>query len=270
MLGNGSSGEVVLVHETEHPENLFAIKIISLKYIHRNHLSTQIKREISVMKSLHHDNIVRLYRVLKGGTKLYLVCEYVSGGDLYDKIANLTSLPEPLACKYFVQIVKAIQHCHDNGITHRDLKPENCMVTDDGEKIKVTDFGLSNITSQKYGDMFFTVCGTPHYASPEVLSRIQYNGPLSDIWSLGILLYVMLMGYLPFDDDLHEALRIKIKHAKYVVPRDTVSVEAEDLIRSIIVVDPTKRPSLEQILAHKWIADNSASDDEFSPHESAH
>ncbi|KAG5179466.1 putative serine/threonine protein kinase [Tribonema minus] len=221
MLGNGSSGEVVLVHETEHPENLFAIKIISLKYIHRNHLSTQIKREISVMKSLHHDNIVRLYRVLKGGTKLYLVCEYVSGGDLYDKIANLTSLPEPLACKYFVQIVKAIQHCHDNGITHRDLKPENCMVTDDGEKIKVTDFGLSNITSQKYGDMFFTVCGTPHYASPEC-------------------------------------------------PRDTVSVEAEDLIRSIIVVDPTKRPSLEQILAHKWIADNSASDDEFSPHESAH
>ncbi|KAG5180738.1 kinase-like domain-containing protein [Tribonema minus] len=244
MLGNGSSGEVVLVHETEHPEHLFAIKIISLKYIHRNHLSTQIKREISVMKSLHHDNIVRLYRVLKGGTKLYLVCEYVSGGDLYDKIANLPSLPEPLACKYFVQIVKAIQHCHDNGITHRDLKPENCMVTDDGEKIKVTDFGLSNITSQKYGDI--------------------------DIWSLGILLYVMLMGYLPFDDDLHEALRIKIKHAKFVIPRDTVSVEAEDLIRSIIIVDPTKRPSLEQILAHKWIADNSASDDEFSPRESAH
>ncbi|KAG5191266.1 putative serine/threonine kinase, partial [Tribonema minus] len=251
MLGTGSSGEVVLARETDNPDKLFAIKIILLKYIHRNHLSTQIKREISVMKSLHHDNIVRLYRVLKGGSRLYLVCEYISGGDLFDKISGLTSLPEPLACKYFIQIVKAIQYCHDNGITHRDLKPENCMVTVDDE-IKVTDFGLSNITSQKYGDMFFTVCGTPHYASPEVLSRVQYHGPLSDIWSIGVLLYVMLLGYLPFDDDLHEALRIKIKHAKFVIPKNSMSPEAEDLIRRIIKADPAKRPSLAEILAHDW------------------
>ncbi|KAG5186283.1 putative serine/threonine protein kinase [Tribonema minus] len=265
MLGSGSSGEVVLAHENDDRDTLFAIKIISLKHIHRNHLSTQIKREISAMKSLHHENIVRLFRVLNGGTKLYLVCEYVSGGDLYDKIAAMKSLPETLARKYFKQIVRAIQHCHENGITHRDLKPENCMVTEDGD-IKVADFGLSNITSQQYGDMFFTVCGTPHYASPEVLSRVTYNGPQSDIWSMGVLLYVMVLGYLPFDDDLHEALRVKIKHAKFGLPAHTISSEAEDLIRRILVIDPTKRPTLIQILEHSWLtdADDGTEDDEFS------
>jgi serine/threonine protein kinase len=260
LLGSGSSGEVVLVHETENANNLFAIKIISLKYIHRNHLSTQVKREITAMKSLNHENIVRMHRVLKGGSKLYMVCEYVSGGDLYDKITGMQCLPEKLASKYFLQICKAVQHCHANGITHRDIKPENCMVTDDGENIKVTDFGLSNITSQKHGDVFFTVCGTPHYASPEVLSRVKYNGPMSDIWSMGVVLYVMLLGYLPFDNDLHDALRVKIKHANFTIPGNTISPEAEDLIRKILVVDPLKRPSLQQMIEHEWLSEPSSTD----------
>ncbi|KAG5186403.1 kinase-like domain-containing protein [Tribonema minus] len=249
-LGIGSSGEVVLAEDCR-DGSLYAVKIIPIQYIHTNHLSNQLKREKQAMKSLQHPNIVSLHRVLKGGSKLHLVCEYVPGGDLFDKIISQSRLPEEDAKRYFGEIVSAIAHCHASGISHRDIKPENCLMTHD-DHIKVTDFGLSNVKSEYHEDMFYTVCGTPNYAAPEVLSRIKYKGPVADIWSLGVLLYVMLIGMLPFDEEAPEHLWSKIKHAEFSIPEDSISEEAEDLINMILVADPVSRPNLDAVLAHPW------------------
>lgn len=258
-LGTGSSGEVVLVEDVR-DGLLYAVKIVPVQYIHKNRLSNQLKREIQAMTSLQHPNIVKLHRVLKGGSKLFLVCDYVSGGDLFEKIVDQTYLPEPDAKRYFKEIVSAIAHCHNAGISHRDIKPENFLMTED-DHIKVADFGLSNVRSEQMNDIFVTVCGTPNYAAPEVLSRVKYKGPVADIWSLGVLLYVMLLGQLPFDDKAPEKLWDKIKQAEYDIPKDVISPDAEDLIRMILVADPKGRPDVESILAHRWFNDASVSHD---------
>jgi len=175
----------------------------------------------------------------------------VSGGDLFDRIYDKGGLDEDLARKYLKQIAAAIAHCHDRDVVHRDIKPENCIITRD-DNVKVTDFGLSNVRSERHGDIFITVCGTTNYAAPEVLSRTRYRGTTADVWSLGVLLYVMLTGSLPFDDHVHKKLVHKIDNVQFIVPPGSMSAAAEDLIRAILVRDPCNRLTIHSILDHPW------------------
>jgi serine/threonine protein kinase len=249
VVGSGASGVVVLALTPGGAE--VAIKILSLRDMYRRRFSSSVKREINIMKSLDHPNIVKLHKVLKGGSRLYLVCEYVAGGDLFDRISSAGRLDEATARKYFNQIADALAFCHAVGISHRDVKPENCMVTA-GDDIKITDFGLSNMNSERYGDVFVSVCGTPNYCAPEVLSRVKYHGPMVDVWSLGVLLYVMLVGCLPFDDALLVDLIEHINEGTYSIPRDVLSADAIDLIGKILVVDPERRITLAEVRMHPW------------------
>nr|GFA79563.1 CBL-interacting serine/threonine-protein kinase 24-like [Tanacetum cinerariifolium] len=158
----------------------------------------QIKREISITKIMRHPNIVRLYEVLSSQTKIYIILEFINGGELFDKIVNKGKLSERSARRYFQQLIDAIAYCHGKGVYHRDLKPENLLLDSEG-KLKVSDFGLSALP-QEGVELLYTTCGTPNYIAPEVLSENGYDGAAVDIWSCGVILYVLLAGYLPFEE----------------------------------------------------------------------
>ncbi|KAF2305232.1 hypothetical protein GH714_003239 [Hevea brasiliensis] len=177
----------------------------------------QIKREISVMRLVRHPNIVELYEVMATKTKVYFVLEYIKGGELFNKVAK-EKLKEDVARKYFEQLISAIDYCHSRGVSHRDLKPENLLLDEDGN-LKVSDFGLSALAECKRQDgLLHTMCGTPAYVAPEVVKRKGYDGSKADIWSCGVILYVLLAGYLPFyDTNLMEMYR-KIAKAEFISP----------------------------------------------------
>ena len=157
-----------------------------------------IEREIVIMKLIEHPNIMRLHDVWETSTELYLILEYVEGGELFDYLCERGRLPAREALGYFQQIIAAIDYCHRFNIAHRDLKPENLLLDRD-KNIKVADFGMA--VWQSAGNMLNTACGSPHYAAPEVIKGEAYDGTAADIWSCGVILYVMLCGRLPFDDD---------------------------------------------------------------------
>ncbi|OAY80097.1 CBL-interacting serine/threonine-protein kinase 21, partial [Ananas comosus] len=159
--------------------------------------SVAVKREISTMKLLHHPNIVQIYEVIATKTKIYLVMEYVSGGQLSHKLNYLNSLDEREARKYFQQLIDAVDYCHARGVYHRDLKPENLLLDHKGN-LKVSDFGLSVL--RKPGDLLTTACGSPSYVAPEVIVHKNYDGAAADLWSCGVILFEILAGFLPFDD----------------------------------------------------------------------
>nr|BAD95977.1 Ser/Thr protein kinase [Lotus japonicus] len=170
----------------------------------------QIKREISIMKIVRHPNIVRLHEVLSSQTKIYIILEFVMGGELYDRIVQRGKLSEDESRRYFQQLIDAVAHCHKKGVYHRDLKPENLLLDAFGN-LKVSDFGLSALTKQGV-DLLHTTCGTPSYVAPEVLSNQGYDGAAADVWSCGVILYVLKAGYLPFEEaDLSTLYRRRVK-----------------------------------------------------------
>ncbi|CAD6258704.1 unnamed protein product [Miscanthus lutarioriparius] len=161
-------------------------------------LSEQIRREITTMRLVAHKNIVELHEVMATRNKIYFVMEYVKGGELFDKIEKSGKLTEAIAHKYFQQLISAVDYCHSRGVYHRDLKPENLLL-DENENLKVSDFGLSALSESKRQDgLLHTTCGTPAYVAPEVISKTGYDGAKSDIWSCGVVLFVLVAGYLPF------------------------------------------------------------------------
>ena len=183
-------------------------------------MGAQIKNEISIMKTLDHRFVVKVKDVFATSAKIFIVLEFVGGGEVFDKIANEGKLDENTARFYFAQIVEGIEHCHHNGICHRDLKPENLLLDTDGN-VKISDFGFSCLNiGDADGDgttrtrLLHTTCGTPNYVAPEVLGKDGYDGKIADIWSMGVILYVLLAGYLPFDENTMAALFIKIKKAE--------------------------------------------------------
>ncbi|KAK9099939.1 hypothetical protein Scep_023369 [Stephania cephalantha] len=182
-----------------HVDHLYALHSVCclMTSTHVWKFEFQVKKEISVMRLLQHPNIVKIYEVIGTKTKIYIVMEYVSGGQLSDKLAYTKRLGEEEARKYFHQLIDAIDYCHGKGVYHRDLKPENLLL-DSRENLKVTDFGLS--TLRKPGDLLSTACGSPSYVAPEVLSQKRYDGAAADIWSCGVILFELLAGHLPFDD----------------------------------------------------------------------
>lgn len=213
-------------------------------------LEEKVKREIHILKMCMHPHIIRLYEVIETPTDIYVFIEYSSGGELFDYIVERGRLGEGEARRFFQQIVTGVEYCHLNKISHRDLKPENLLL-DENSNVKIADFGLSNC--MRDGWFLKTSCGSPNYAAPEVISGRLYAGPEVDIWSCGVILYALLCGTLPFDDESIPYLFKKIKGGIYILP-SYLSDESRDLISKMLVVDPLKRISIDSIRRHPWFA----------------
>ncbi|KAF7722438.1 hypothetical protein EC973_003140 [Apophysomyces ossiformis] len=249
-LGRGSSGRVKLgIHKITGEK--VAVKIISKSHLASNaSIERAVKREIAVMKLINHPNIMSLIDVidLTDSPNLYLILEYVQGGELFEYLVSQGRLPEHEARKYLQQIIFGLDYCHRHLICHRDLKPENLLLDKD-KNIKIADFGMASL--QPAGSLLETSCGSPHYASPEIVNGVPYDGSASDIWSCGIILYALICGHLPFDDDNIRQLLNKVKLGKYSMP-DHISYSARDLIQKILVIDPEKRLTMTEVQAHPW------------------
>jgi len=236
-IGEGTFAKVKFARNTDTGDNV-AIKIMAKSTILKNRMVDQIKREISIMKIVRHPNIVRLYEVLASPSKIYIVLEFVTGGELFDRIVHKGRLEESESRKYFQQLVDAVAHCHCKGVYHRDLKPENLLLDTNGN-LKVSDFGLSALP-QEGVELLRTTCGTPNYVAPEVLSGQGYDGSAADIWSCGVILFVILAGYLPFSETDLPGLYRKINAAEFSCP-PWFSAEVKFLIHRIL--DPNPKTS---------------------------
>ncbi|XP_029119892.2 CBL-interacting protein kinase 9 isoform X5 [Elaeis guineensis] len=198
-LGEGTFAKVKFARNVQTGDSV-AIKILDKDQVLRHKMVELIKREISTMKLIKHPNVVQLYEVMASKTKIYIVLEFVNGGELFDKIVKHGRLKEDEARRYFQQLINAVDYCHSRGVYHRDLKPENLLLDSYGN-LKVSDFGLSAFAPQIREDgLLHTACGTPNYVAPEVLNDKGYDGTASDIWSCGVILFVLMAGYLPFDE----------------------------------------------------------------------
>ncbi|WOL15688.1 CBL-interacting protein kinase 32 isoform X1 [Canna indica] len=198
-IGEGTFAKVKFARNVENGEPV-AIKILDKEKVLKHKLVEQIKREVATMKLIRHPNVVRIHEVMGSKTKIFIVLEFVTGGELFDKIVNHGRMREDEARRYFQQLINAVDYCHSRGVYHRDLKPENLLL-DANENLKVSDFGLSAVSRQVRDDgLFHTACGTPNYVAPEVLNDRGYDGATADLWSCGVILFVLLAGYLPFED----------------------------------------------------------------------
>ncbi|KAK9280919.1 hypothetical protein L1049_005105 [Liquidambar formosana] len=249
LLGQGTFAKVY------YGKNILTQESVAIKIIHKDHvkkegLMDQIKREISVMHLVRHPNVVELKEVMATKGKIFFVMEYVKGGELFAKVAK-GRLKEDLARKYFQQLVSAVDFCHSRGVSHRDLKPENLLL-DENEDLKVSDFGLSALPEQLRNDgLLHTRCGTPAYVAPEVLGKKGYDGAKADIWSCGVILYVLLAGYLPFQDENVMKMYRKVFKAEFEFP-PWFSPEARRLVSKLLVADPEKRITIAAIMRVPW------------------
>ena len=226
-----------------------AIKILDKSRIKDEIDIKHICREIEILKSISHKNIVQLYESISTEHNFYLILEYIDGGDLGDFISKKISLPENLACRFFRQLISAIEYLNYMGVTHRDIKPENILLDSSHNNIKVIDFGLSNYCSN--AELFKSACGSPCFASPEMISGNSYLGVTTDLWSAGIVLYSMLVGTLPFADQDINILYEHIKIGTFYIP-SSLSLESIDFLKKILQVNPDKRITIEEIKEHKW------------------
>uniref|UniRef100_A0AAY4A192 Non-specific serine/threonine protein kinase n=1 Tax=Denticeps clupeoides TaxID=299321 RepID=A0AAY4A192_9TELE len=206
-------------------------------------------REVRIMKLLNHPNIVKLFEVIETEKTLYLVMEYASGGEVFDYLVAHGRMKEKEARAKFRQIVSAVQYCHQKCIVHRDLKAENLLLDAD-MNIKIADFGFSNEFT--VGNKLDTFCGSPPYAAPELFQGKKYDGPEVDVWSLGVILYTLVSGSLPFDGQNLKELRERVLRGKYRIPF-YMSTDCENLLKKFLILNPTKRGSLEQIMKDRWM-----------------
>ncbi|KAH7852149.1 hypothetical protein Vadar_021167 [Vaccinium darrowii] len=225
-----------------------AIKILNRRKIKNMDMEEKVRREIKILRLFMHPHIIRLYEVIETPTDIYVVMEYVKSGELFDYIVEKGRLQEDEARTFFQQIISGVEYCHRNMVVHRDLKPENLLL-DSKCNVKIADFGLSNI--MRDGHFLKTSCGSPNYAAPEVISGKLYAGPEVDVWSCGVILYALLCGTLPFDDENIPNLFKKIKGGIYTLPSH-LSPGARDLIPRMLVVDPMKRMTIPEIRQHLW------------------
>lgn len=249
-IGEGTFAKVKFGRNSETGEPV-ALKILDKDKVLKHKMAEQIRREIATMKLIRHPNVVRLYEVMGSKTKIYIVLEFVTGGELFDKIVNHGRMKEDEARKYFQQLINAVDYCHSRGVYHRDLKPENLLLDANGN-LKVSDFGLSALSQQVREDgLLHTACGTPNYVAPEVLDDQGYDGSTADLWSCGVILFVLLAGYLPFDDSNIVNLYKKISCAEYTCP-PWFSFGAMKLITRILDPNPVTRITIPQLLQEEW------------------
>ncbi|KAH8712081.1 serine threonine protein kinase-like protein SNF1p [Phaeosphaeriaceae sp. PMI808] len=245
-LGEGSFGKVKLATHQVSSQKV-ALKIINRKRLVTRDMAGRIEREIQYLQLLRHPHIIKLYTVITTPTDIIMVLEY-AGGELFDYIVNNGRLQEDKARNFFQQIVCAVEYCHRHKIVHRDLKPENLLL-DDQYNVKIADFGLSNIMTD--GNFLKTSCGSPNYAAPEVISGKLYAGPEVDVWSCGVILYVLLVGRLPFDDEYIPTLFKKIAAGNYSIP-NYLSPGAISLIKKMLMVNPVHRITIGEIRQDSW------------------
>ncbi|GMH11988.1 hypothetical protein Nepgr_013829 [Nepenthes gracilis] len=249
-IGEGTFAKVKFARNTETGEPV-AIKIMDKEKVIKHKMAEQIKREIATMKRIKHPNVVCLYEVMGSKTKIFIVMEYVTGGELFDKIVYNGSMREQEARRYFQHLINAVDYCHSRGVYHRDLKPENLLLDAHGN-LKVSDFGLSALSQQVRDDgLLHTSCGTPNYVAPEVLNDRGYDGATADLWSCGVILFVLLAGYLPFDDSNIMNLYKKISAAEFTCP-PWLSFSVRKLIFRILDPNPVTRITIPEILEDEW------------------
>ncbi|NWS57500.1 NUAK2 kinase, partial [Chunga burmeisteri] len=245
-LGKGTYGKVKKARERS--GKLVAIKSIRKDKIKDEQDLVHIRREIEIMSSLNHPHIIAVHEVFENSSKIVIVMEYASKGDLYDYISERQRLTEQEARHFFRQVVSAVYYCHKNGIVHRDLKLENILLDTNGN-IKIADFGLSNV--YQHDKLLQTYCGSPLYASPEIINGRPYKGPEVDSWSLGVLLYILVHGTMPFDGHDYKTLVKQITSGDYREP--TKLSDACGLIRWMLMVNPERRATIEDIATHWWV-----------------
>ncbi|XP_044471922.1 CBL-interacting serine/threonine-protein kinase 6-like [Mangifera indica] len=249
LLGHGTFAKVYLARHLQTGKSV-AMKVVGKEKVIKVGMMEQVKREISVMKMVKHKNIVELHEVMASKSKIYFAMELVRGGELFNKIAK-GRLREDLARVYFQQLISAIDFCHSRGVYHRDLKPENLLLDEDGN-LKVTDFGLTAFSEHlKQDGLLHTTCGTPAYVAPEVIGKKGYDGAKADIWSCGVILYVLLAGFLPFQDDNIVAMYRKIYRGDFKCP-PWFSPEARRLITKLLDPNPNTRISISKIMESSW------------------
>ncbi|TXT15899.1 hypothetical protein VHUM_00402 [Vanrija humicola] len=251
-LGTGSFGKVKLATHAITGHQV-ALKLINRSKITTPDMNARVKREIQYLKVLRHPHIIKLYEVITTPTDVIMVMEY-AGEELFNYIVakGKGGMDENEARRFFQQMIGAIEYCHRHHIVHRDLKPENLFL-DSHNNIKIGDFGLSNLMTD--GDFLKTSCGSPNYAAPEVISGKLYSGPEIDVWSAGVIMYVLLCGKLPFDDDHIPSLFKKIESGIYSMPSH-VSKEAQHVLRRMLVVDPVKRATINEIRQMPFFLEN--------------
>ncbi|XP_077089453.1 serine/threonine-protein kinase MARK2 isoform X23 [Siphateles boraxobius] len=247
-IGKGNFAKVKLAKHVLTGREV-AVKIIDKTQLNSSSLQ-KLFREVRIMKVLNHPNIVKLFEVIETEKTLYLVMEYASGGEVFDYLVAHGRMKEKEARAKFRQIVSAVQYCHQKCIVHRDLKAENLLLDAD-MNIKIADFGFSNEFT--LGNKLDTFCGSPPYAAPELFQGKKYDGPEVDVWSLGVILYTLVSGSLPFDGQNLKELRERVLRGKYRIPF-YMSTDCENLLKKFLILNPTKRGSLEQqIMKDRWM-----------------
>ncbi|CAI9288187.1 unnamed protein product [Lactuca saligna] len=250
LLGCGAFAKVYHARDIKNGHSV-AIKVINKhKIAHNAHLVSNVKREIDIMRRLRHPNIVKLYEVMATKTKIYFVMEFVKGGELFAKVAK-GRLSESHSRKYFQQLISAIGYCHSRGVYHRDLKPENLLIDENGD-LKVTDFGLSAVTGQIRADgLLHTLCGTPSYVAPEILTKRGYDGAKADIWSCGVILFVLNAAFLPFNDANLMMMYKKIYKGEYKCPK-WMSHDLKRFLSRLLDTKPETRITVDEIKTDPW------------------
>ncbi|CAI9742960.1 5' [Octopus vulgaris] len=246
-LGVGSFGKVKIATH-EQTKQKVAVKIVNRNKIKNLDVVGKIRKEIQNLKLFRHPHIIKLYQVFSTPTDIFMVMEFVSGGELFDYIVKHGKLKDAEARRFFQQIISGVDYCHRHMVVHRDLKPENLLL-DHRLNVKIADFGLSNMMMD--GEFLRTSCGSPNYAAPEVISGKLYAGPEVDIWSCGVVLYALLCGTLPFDDEHVPTLFRKIKSGMFPIP-DYLSKDVTNLLVKCLQVDPLKRATIKDIREHDW------------------
>jgi serine/threonine protein kinase len=249
-LGSGTFGKVYEI-ENKETKKKYACKHITKKKICD---MNKFNNEINIMREINHPNIIKLYEIVETQNKFYLIMEYSEGGSLYNYITAARRIKEEKASFLFYQLIIGLKELHKNKICHRDLKPENLLLSSLLDNLKISDFGLSNFLPNN--NLLSTKCGSPNYIAPEMITKKEYNGIFIDIWSCGIILYAMIFGFLPFDDEYYDDLFTKIKKGHvnfYHKDEFNISSDCIDLIKKILKVNPKDRISINDILKHPFI-----------------
>ena len=247
-IGSGGFAKVKLAYHALTGDKV-AIKIMDKKSLGDD--LPRVKTEIEAMKELAHHNICKLYQVIETDEKFFMILEYCPGGELFDYIVAKDRLGEDEARIFFRQIVSAVAYIHEKGYAHRDLKPENLLLDED-QNLKLIDFGLCAKPRGGMDRHLVTCCGSPAYAAPELIAGKEYLGSEADLWSMGVLLYALLCGFLPFDDDNIGYLYKKIQSGKYEIPK-WLSKESIQILENLLQVDPKRRIPIKELLRHPWV-----------------
>jgi serine/threonine protein kinase len=267
QLGSGNFAVVKKATKTDKNKKEGIPHEVAIKIIDKSKVEDMgdIEREIEIMNMIEHKNVVNLYELYDEPKKMNLVMELVTGGELFDRIVSKGSYSEKDAAEVIFTLCDALEYLHEKKIVHRDLKPENILYTapegaPNGDQIKVADFGLARMVSNK--DMMKTACGTPGYVAPEILKNKGYDSGAVDLWSVGVILYILLCGFPPFYEEELPALFDQILHARYDFPTpwwDNISKEAKDLVTKLLELDPKTRLTATQVKAHVWCSGNASS-----------